>query len=335
MVDKILGAALIALIAIIFLAPVPRPARADGYVILMMAAAVFFVRDRWMQLLIGATLVSYLFAPRTAVSARTMITISMSALLIEQFRRFKVAPLALATVGIMLLAVIYATFYTAKHGVPMFVPLDNPVLAGPMYAITAVLVFPLSSVLAGIFVIAAVMSKSTTAMLCLIGGFSPVLWDHRRAVGGWTPIVLVQGILAMLFVTLVDLSHLFDARLQMIATTADLARAEPFGYGLGSFIQIMPVKLGYVLDGKLWGHAHNDLLQHFMESGWVPFIVGVSFILWHLSNYGGWKGDTGRSFYGAMTASIVFVLLGFPFHFAPSAIMIAIVYALYRRVEYA
>ena len=184
MVDKVLGFAILALIAIIFLAPVPRPARADGYVILIMALSVFFVRDQWLQAFLGATLIAYLFAPRTAISARTMITISMTALLLEQLKWVKSKTLTLSIVGVMTMAVIYATYFTAKLGIPMFVPLDNPVFAGPMYAITAVLAYPLSPVLAGIFAVAAVMSKSTTAALCLIGGFSPLLWDNRKAVGG-------------------------------------------------------------------------------------------------------------------------------------------------------
>jgi hypothetical protein len=330
MVDKVLGAFLIGLVAVVFLAPMPRPVKADGYVIIAMVASVFFVRDRWLQMFLGATLLSYLIAPRTAVSARTMVTISISALLIENLIWVKIRTLILAITGVMIIAVVYASFYTAKLGIPMFVPLDNPVLAGPMYAIAAGLAWTLSPTLGIILAGAAIMSRSTTAMICLLAVFSPLLWDNVHR--GW--IWAIQGILALLFVRFVDFSHLFDERLQMIATTADLGRAEPFGYGLGSFIQIMPKTLGFVLDGKLWGHAHNDLLQHFMESGWTAFIVGVCFIFWHLSRYGKWERDN-RMYYGAMTASIVFVLLGFPFHFAPSAIMIAIVYSIYRRCVYA
>ena len=165
-----------------------------------------------------------------------------------------------------------------------------------------------------------------------MAGFAPffITTDRTKNV-----IIASLGALAVfMFAIYFDPVHQFRDRIDMLGATLELGRSKLFGYGIGTFQDIRP-EYGLSLFGQHWRQAHNDLVQVFFESGYLPFTVGTVFILAHCKKlfFYRQRNNVIRNIaHGTMSAFILFALLGFPFHFAPSAVAFAVVWSAYRGI---
>jgi hypothetical protein len=171
------------------------------------------------------------------------------------------------------------------------------------------------------------MAKSTTGILCLAAGYASWVTRDISRRSKWIAYLSMAGIMAV-YVSMVDTYHAFSARLIMLGDLIDLGRKSFFGHGLGSFRAIFPVLEGRVLGGKLWAQAHCEPLQLWFEAGVLPALVVLAFVLWHCFR----KADHVR-YHGAMTAFIIWALLGFPFHHPAASLLFVPVWMAYQITE--
>lgn len=144
-------------------------------------------------------------------------------------------------------------------------------------------------------------------ILALFGAFA-LAFSGRRGASGNTPAKLLVGAtaLAMLFAAqfalyrLMDrftLDPLEDARIPFARNTIEAAQAYmPFGSGLGSFVPVYAMREhphdAFV--GVYANHAHNDVLELWLESGFMGLVLmGLFGIWWSLRSIEVWRGPRG------------------------------------------
>lgn len=129
----------------------------------------------------------------------------------------------------------------------------------------------------------------------VFGVLALALADRRRAAGaGVTPIKLILGSMIVAIVLVVQFAlyrildriaddPLQDARVSIARNTIAAAEAYmPFGSGVGTFTAAYPTfePPQDTIANMYANHAHNDLLEIWLESGAVGIILVVSFAVW-------------------------------------------------------
>ena len=130
-------------------------------------------------------------------------------------------------------------------------------------------------------------------ILALLGGFA-LAYSDRRTLLGMTPAKLLLGLVILAAMFLVQLAlyrmlerfgtdPLADARIPFARNTIEAAYAFfPFGSGMGSFIPVYAAfeKPGDVLANTFANHAHNDILEWWLEAGIMGVVVGGLCVVW-------------------------------------------------------
>jgi hypothetical protein len=284
------------------------------------------VRSKWLQLFGLGLVVSFMFSGgHFTYLALPIIYIAAIDRLKEVFH---VKHLIRFYVAIMVIVSLMCVYTYGQYG--YFVgSLGNTVLTGPMLAIGAVLAMRVHWGVAVWLSIAALLTQSSTAAICLAAGFTPSL--YRRGQRGL--FIAGQAVAVVGFMYFVDPLHQFRDRIVMLTEAIERGRGQLFGHGAGSFkaifAQLPDVTLTH---GQAWAQAHNDLVQLFFEAGYIPFILATMFVLWHCYKSSKLTHLTNRKVaVGAMSAFIVFALVGFPFHYAPAAGAFGVVWSAYTE----
>jgi O-antigen ligase len=132
-------------------------------------------------------------------------------------------------------------------------------------------------------------------ILALLGGFA-LAYSDRRTLLAMTPakLLLGLGILATMFLVQLALYRMLerfatdplaDARIPFARNTFEAAYAFfPFGSGIGTFIPVYAAfeKPGDVLANTFANHAHNDILEWWLEAGMLGIVVVGLGALWML-----------------------------------------------------
>ena len=130
-------------------------------------------------------------------------------------------------------------------------------------------------------------------IIALFGAFAMAVSD-RRATSGLTPIKLLGGATALagIFAAQYALFRLLerfekdpleDARIVFARNTFEAASAfMPFGSGLGSFVPVYGLfeKPADTLANTYANHAHNDIVQFWLETGVVGLLLMGLFTAW-------------------------------------------------------
>jgi O-antigen ligase len=130
-------------------------------------------------------------------------------------------------------------------------------------------------------------------VLALSGAFA-VVWWSTPALGHVTPARLTLGAAALVLVFDVqfasyrilerfDTGLLADARPAIARTTIEAAKAVmPFGAGVGTFVPVYAMfeKPPDLMMGTYVNHAHNDVLELWLETGVMGFILAGAFATW-------------------------------------------------------
>jgi O-antigen ligase len=66
------------------------------------------------------------------------------------------------------------------------------------------------------------------------------------------------------------------ARLEVWMDAMVMVKDHPFGTGLLSFQDVFPLYKSQIVANKFFDHAHNDVLQLLIETGWIGFIAFMS-----------------------------------------------------------
>jgi O-antigen ligase len=153
--------------------------------------------------------------------------------------------------------------------------------------------------------------------------------SNRRAMSGLTPVKAIAGVSAIAAVLIAQfalyrllerfaLDPLGDERFAFARTTIAAAKAYwPFGSGLGSFVPVYGV-FQPVADLRapnvFVNHAHNDLLEIWLETGILGVILLACALLWFLArSYAVWwrapAGEDGIDRLLARGGSVVVLLL--------------------------
>jgi len=158
--------------------------------------------------------------------------------------------------------------------------------------------------IAGFTVLVMVVAAQTMArsraglgltIIALLGAYAIAVAD-KRSTSGLTPSKLLIGATALAVIFAVQfalyrimarfaLDPLADARVPFARTTLEAAQAYmPFGSGMGTFVPVYASfeKSGDIIANKYANHAHNDLLQLWLETGIAGLALLVMFAIWWL-----------------------------------------------------
>lgn len=162
-------------------------------------------------------------------------------------------------------------------------------------------------------------------MVALVGALALALPDRRpggratsrRVLVAAISIALVLGLQFSLY-RIMDrfgADPLADARIPFARNTIAAAKASmPWGSGLGSFVPVyaMTEPPRDVLADTFANHAHNDVLELWLETGAVGLVILAAVALWWLLRVAAvWRPTTGQEIDGALArvGTIVIVLL--------------------------
>jgi O-antigen ligase len=162
---------------------------------------------------------------------------------------------------------------------------------------TASIVMLTGSFLGLVVLMAAEVSTRSRAglgllIVALFGALTLAITDRRRS-SGVTPIKLIAGATIVAFVLVVQFAlyrvldrfedPLEGARMEFAHNTIAAAEAYmPFGSGFGTFVSVYPSfePAQDALDDKFVNHAHDDLLEVWLEGGVVSLILMAAFVSW-------------------------------------------------------
>jgi O-antigen ligase len=130
-------------------------------------------------------------------------------------------------------------------------------------------------------------------IFALLGAYAIAVAD-KRSTSGLTPSRLLIGATALGVIFAVQfalyrimerfsLDPLADARIPFARTTMEAAQAYmPFGSGMGTFVPVYASfeKSDDIIDNRYANHAHNDLLQLWLETGIAGFALLAVFAIW-------------------------------------------------------
>lgn len=130
-------------------------------------------------------------------------------------------------------------------------------------------------------------------IVALAGIFAMAFMDRRHS-PETTPTKMLVGATALSIVLAVQfvlyriwdrftLDTLHDARVRFARNTIEAAWAYfPFGSGVGSFVPVygMFEKPADIIEHTYANHAHNDVLELWLESGVVGITIAVFFVIW-------------------------------------------------------
>jgi len=135
-----------------------------------------------------------------------------------------------------------------------------------------------------------------------------------------------------------DTDPMADARIPFARNTIEAAYAFfPFGSGIGSFIPVYAAfeKPGDVLSNTFANHAHNDILEWWLEAGVLGVVVGGLCVAWLLrQTVGVWRakswGTRGIDLLLARAASLAILLVAvhslFDYPLRTGAIMVIVAF---------
>jgi O-antigen ligase len=165
----------------------------------------------------------------------------------------------------------------------------------------AAIILPImaSFMLLVVFVAGEILSRSRAGLgltiVALLGAF--VLgYSDRRARSGLTMARLLLGMIVLTTLLVVQFGlyrvlerfandPLADGRLPFARNTIEAAQAFfPFGSGIGTFTMVYPTfeKTNDLMPNTFANHAHNDILELWMEAGVPGAVVAVLCALWIL-----------------------------------------------------
>jgi O-antigen ligase len=162
---------------------------------------------------------------------------------------------------------------------------------------TASIVMLTGSFLGLVVLVAAEVSTRSRAglgllIVALFGALTLAITDRRRS-SGVTPVKLIAGatIVAFLLVVQFALYRVLDrfedslqgARMEFAHNTISAAEAYmPFGSGFGTFVSVYPSfePAQDAVDDRYVNHAHDDLLEVWLEGGVVSLILMAAFVPW-------------------------------------------------------
>lgn len=192
-------------------------------------------------------------------------------------------------------ALLYAaTLFAAAWAINLTVTAGPQVRTYDTRAILALIVAFITIVL---LIAGQTMARSRAGLLltivALFGAFAMAVSD-RRASAGLTPAKLLGSAIAVavIFAAQYALFRLFerfeadpleDARVVFARNTFAAARAlMPFGSGLGSFVPVYGLfeKPTDALANTFANHAHNDILEFWLETGIVGLLLMILFVVW-------------------------------------------------------
>jgi O-antigen ligase len=130
-------------------------------------------------------------------------------------------------------------------------------------------------------------------IIAVAGAFMLAFVDQRRP-SGRTPIKLIVAALTLVFILVVQfglyriverfaVDPLEDARVPFAHNTIAAAKAYmPFGSGVGTFVSVYPTfeRPEDAISNVYANHAHNDLLEIWLEGGVISIVLGVAFVTW-------------------------------------------------------
>lgn len=167
----------------------------------------------------------------------------------------------------------------------------NRLLAAPIVALTA-------SFLVLVILIAAESITRSRAGLALTiaavaGAFALAATDRRQS-SGLTPVRLLVGsaLAAFMLITQFALYRMLDrfatdpledARVAFARNTITAAKAYmPFGSGAGTFVSVYPMfeRSEDAIANVYANHAHNDVLEMWLEGGVAGVILMTAFVIW-------------------------------------------------------
>src|SRR4029453_6182072 len=130
-------------------------------------------------------------------------------------------------------------------------------------------------------------------IVALFGAFALGFTGRRMGFGGTTNKVLLAAVsLAMIFAVQYGLYRMLerfevnlgqDARLDFGKHTIEAAKAYmPIGSGLGSFVPVYPLfeTAQDTLSNRFANHAHNDILEFWLEGGIFSLALMACFAIW-------------------------------------------------------
>ena len=150
-----------------------------------------------------------------------------------------------------------------------------------------------------VFVAGEILSRSRAGLgltiIALLGAFV-LLYSDRRRMSGMTSARLLLGLAVLMALLLVQLGlyrvlerfaddPLADGRIPFARNTIEAALAFfPVGSGIGTFTMVYPVfeKTGDLLANTFANHAHNDLLELWLEAGVPGVVVAALCFIWIL-----------------------------------------------------
>ena len=177
-----------------------------------------------------------------------------------------------------------------------------------------------------VFVAGEILSRSRAGLaltiIALLGAFV-LAYSDRRARSGMTPARLLLGLVVLTALLLVQLGlyrvlerfaddPLADGRIPFARNTIEAALAFfPIGSGLGTFTMVYPTfeKTRDLMANTFANHAHNDLLELWLEAGVAGAVVAALCAIWILRQFvrvwraGNW-GTRGVDLLLARAASI-------------------------------
>ena len=181
--------------------------------------------------------------------------------------------------------------------------------------------------LAGLFIVIAVVAlgviRSRAGVLLAgpsVAAALLVLGLGARRGDGWRPAALLTGALAvaLLAVAAFSLTPILDrfgpqasAELRFEAWPYVIAAAQahqPFGAGLGSFDRVFEaVEPLDLVAPTYFNHAHNEILELWLEAGWPALALIAAFVAWFLwASVGAWR--SGPPLARAASAAVALLL---------------------------
>jgi O-antigen ligase len=150
-----------------------------------------------------------------------------------------------------------------------------------------------------VFVAGEILSRSRAGLgltiIALLGAFV-LLYSDRRRMAGMTSARLLLGLAVLMTLLLVQFGlyrvlerfaedPLADGRIPFARNTIEAALAFfPVGSGIGTFTMVYPVfeKTSDLLANTFANHAHNDLLELWLEAGVPGAVVAALCFIWIL-----------------------------------------------------